>query len=51
MKKLTAFLLSLLMICSFTACSENKNTDNADVITELGLTADSKDATSHTQSV
>lgn len=51
MRKLTAFLLSLLLVCSLTACSEKESSDNADVVAELGLTADSKDATSHTISI
>lgn len=51
MKKLTAFLLASVLLFSLTACSEDKNNENTDVIAELGLTADSKKATEQTISI
>ena len=51
MKKLTAFLLASLLLFTLTACSEDKNHGNTDIVTELGLTADSKKATEQTISI
>lgn len=44
MKKIIALILSLMMLLSMTAC-------NQDIAEELGLTADSKDASQHTIAV
>ena len=51
MKKIISLLLSTLMVFSLAACVKNEKTDTTDVVTELGLTSESKDASSHTISI
>ena len=47
MKKKIAILLSFVLLFSLAACG----TDNKDMVSELGLTAESKDATEYTVQV
>ncbi len=51
MKKMASFLLAVTMLLSLSACGPKGHTDSADIVTELGLTTDSKDASEHTAQI
>ena len=51
MKKITAIILVLSILFTFAACTDTQQTSEKDMVAELGLTAESKDASSHTVTV
>lgn len=51
MKRLVALLMSVLTLLSLAACGQNNNVTPSDVVAELNLNAESKDATEFTAQI